>query len=49
MRPLEEQIKDKIISLINEKTDNPERDKEITLEIFELRKILDFRLQHPEK
>jgi len=49
MKSLEEQIKDKINSLMNELTDNPEKDRDIKFEIHQLKKILDFRVQQPEK
>ncbi len=49
MKTLEEQIKDKINSLMNELTDNPEQDENIKQQIFQLKKILDPRLHQPEK
>ena len=51
MRSLEEQIKDRINSLMLELTENDENenDKEIMSQIHELKKILDFRIHPPEK
>ena len=49
MRLLEEQIKDRINELMNKLVNNDENDKDIINQIYELKKILDFRIQPPEK
>lgn len=49
MKFLEEQIKGKIEELINQLANSDENDKEIIDQIYELKKILDFRIQQPEE
>lgn len=49
MKFLEEQIKGKIEELINRLANSDENDKEIIDQIYELKKILDFRIQQPEE
>lgn len=49
MKFLEEQIKGKIEELMNRLANSDENDKEIIDQIYELKKILDFRIQQPEE